>query len=426
MGLSVVAIKAAKGRDKKYKLTDGDGLYLLVTPAGGRYWRMNYRHLGKQKTLSFGVWPDTELAEAREQRDAPGKLLAKSSDPAEHIKLERIAATVAASNSFKAVADEWLYKAEREGRAATTMKKLRWLLNFTNLSIGKRPIASISAHELLLMLRKMEGNGRYETAKALRSTCSQIFRYAIATARAERDVAVDLRGALIAPKTVHRAAITTSREAGGLLCAIEGFEGFPETKAALNLLAHVFVRPGELRFAEWQDFDFDKALWTIPAHKTKMRRPHSIPLSSQALGILRTIRHDVSYSRYLFPSLRSIAKPMSENTINAALRRMGYAQDEMTGHGFRAMAATLLNEMGLWNPDAIERQLAHCDNNTVRRAYTRGEYWDERVRMMQHWSDHLIYLRDGAKVLKGNFDKSETLPAGTAHARVETGSARSR
>lgn len=405
MGLTAVAIKAAKGRDKPYKLTDGDGLFLYVTPNGGRYWRMNYRHLGKQKTLAFGVYPDTGLADAREQRDAARKLLARGEDPAERIKLERIAATVAASNSFKAVADEWLVKVELEDRSAATMKKLRWLLDFINASVGKRPIASISAQELLVMLRKMEGKGKYETAKRLRSTCSQIFRYAIATARAERDVAADLRGALIAPKPVHRAAITSAHEAGGLLRALDAFEGHANTKVALRLLPHVFVRPGELRYAEWADFDFDKALWTIPQHKTKMRRAHTIPLSVQALAILQAIEHDANYSRFLFPSLRSVDRPMSENTINAALRRMGFAQDEMTGHGFRAMAATLLNEMGLWHPDAIERQLAHCDNNAVRRAYTRGEYWEERVRMMQHWSDHLDFLRDGAKVIKVNSRK---------------------
>ncbi|HEX7783264.1 MAG TPA: integrase arm-type DNA-binding domain-containing protein [Sphingobium sp.] len=405
MGLSVVAIKAAKGRDKAYKLADSDGLYLLVKPGGARYWRMNYRYLGKQKTLAFGVWPDTGLAEAREQRDAARKVLARGNDPAEQIKLHRIAATVAASNSFEAVSGEWLVKMEKEGRSAVTMKKLRWLLAFINGAIGKRPIASISAQEILLMLRKMEGKGRYETAKRLRSTCSQIFRYAIATARAERDVAADLRGALIAPKAVHRAAITTPHEAGALLRALETFEGLPNTRAALRLLPHVFVRPGELRFAEWADFNIDKALWTIPPHKTKMRRAHVIPLSSQALAIIASIEHDADYSRYLFPSLRSVDRPMSENTINAALRRLGYAQDEMTGHGFRAMAATLLNEMGMWHADAIERQLAHADNNAVRRAYTRGEYWDERVRMMQHWSDHLDFLRGGAKVIDGQFPK---------------------
>jgi len=407
MALTAAAIRNAKGREKPYKLTDSDGLFLYVTPNGGRYWRMNYRHMTKQKTLAFGVYPDTGLADAREQRDAARKVLAKGDDPAEKIRLDKLAATVAASNSFKAVADEWLDKAEREGRSTVTMKKLRWLLAFINASIGKRPIASISAQELLAMLRKMESKGKYETAKRLRSTCSQIFRYAIATARAERDVAADLRGALIVAQPVHRAAITSADNAGGLLRAIEAFEGFANTKAALQLLPHVFVRPGELRHAEWADFDLDKALWTIPAHKTKMRRAHTIPLSRQALAILETIEHDADYSRYLFPSLRSVERPMSENTINAALRRMGFAQDEMTGHGFRAMAATLLNEMGLWHPDAIERQLAHCDNNAVRRAYTRGEYWGERVRMMQHWSDHLDFLRGGAKVITGKFRKAE-------------------
>jgi integrase len=407
MALSVVAIKAAKARAKPYKLADSDGLYLLVTPSGARYWRMNYRHLGKQKTLAFGVWPDTGLADAREQRDAARKLLARGDDPAEKIKLERIAATVATSNGFSAVADEWLLKVKKEGRSAATMKKLHWLLDFINASIGKRPIASISAQELLIMLRKMEGKGRYETAKRLRSTCSQIFRYAIATARAERDVAADLRGALIVAKPTHRAAVTTPKAAGELLRAIEGFEGHANTLAALRLLPHVFVRPGELRFAEWSDIDVERAIWTIPPHKTKMQRAHAIPLSRQALAILETIEHDADYSSYLFPSLRSVDRPMSENTINAALRRLGYAQDEMTGHGFRAMAATLLNEMGLWHSDAIERQLAHCDNNAVRRAYARGEYWDERVRMMQHWSDHLDFLHGGAKVLRGKFGKAK-------------------
>ncbi len=404
-GLSVTAIKAAKGQDKPYKLTDGDGLFLLVTPNGSRYWRMNYRYLGKQKTLAFGVWPEVGLADAREKRDAARKVLARGDDPSETIRLENLSASIAAANSFKAVADEWLVKMEREGRSPVTIKKLRWLLDFINASIGRRPIASISAQELLVMLRKMEAKGRYETAKRLRSTCSQIFRYAIATARAERDIAADLRGALIAPQPVHRAAITDVVGAGALLRAIDAFEGHPNTKIALQLLPHVFVRPGELRFAEWADFDLDKGIWTIPPYKTKMRKVHSIPLSSQVIEIVGRIEHDASYSRYLFPSLRSVDRPMSENTINAALRRMGYAQDEMTGHGFRAMAATLLNEMGLWHADAIERQLAHSDNNAVRRAYARGEYWDERVKMMRYWSDYLDGLRSGGKLVQGKFGK---------------------
>lgn len=406
IALSVFAIKAAEIRDKQYKLSDTEGLYLLVTPKGGKCWRMNYRHMGKQRTLSFGVFPDTGLAEARAQRDAARKLLAKGEDPAERAKIDRISAEAASLNTFEVVAGEWLSKAEKEGRSPATMKKLHWLLNFINAAIGSRPVASITAQELLTMLRKMEEKGRYETAKRLRSTCSQIFRYAIATARVDRDIAADLRGALIVPKPVHRAAVTTSVEAGDLLRAIEAFEGSTNVKNAPRLLPHVFVRPGELRFAEWSDFDLSASVWTIPPQKTKMRRPHGVPLSNQAIAILRAIERDRGWSPYVFPSRSSPKKPISENTINAALRRMGYAQDKMTGHGFRAMAATLLNEMGLWHPDAIERQLAHCDSNAVRRAYTRGEYWDERVRMMQHWSDHLDFLQRGAKVLKGQFSSA--------------------
>lgn len=406
MSLSVAAIKGAKGRGKAYKLTDRDGLYLLVNPNGGRYWRMNYRYLKKQKTLSFGSWPEVSLVDARERTDAARKLLATGQDPGERVKLDRIEASIAAANTFAAIADEWLIKSEREGFSEVTLKKKRWLIDFMNGELGKRPITAITAQELLLVLRKMEAKGCYETAKRLRSTSGQIFRYAIATARAERDVTADLRGALITPKPVYRAAITNPVQVGALLRAIDGFEGIGPTKAALQILPHLFVRPGELRHAEWSEFDIEKAIWTIPAGKTKMRRPHSVPLSRQVLAILSTIGHDRSFSRFLFPSLRSVDRPMSENTINAALRRMGFAQDEMTGHGFRAMAATLLNEMGCWNPDAIERQLAHCEGNAVRRAYTRGEYWDERVRMMQHWSDHLDFLRNGAKVLRTVFPEA--------------------
>ncbi len=285
MALTVTEIKNAKPRSKPYKLTDYNGLHLLVQVKGRRYRRMNYRHFGKQKTLAFGTWPDVTLADAREKCRAARKLLTKGIDPSDQIKLEKIAASVAAANTFRAIADEWLSKTERDGRSAVTLKKNRWLLNFANQSIGNRPITEITAHELLIVLRKV----------------------------------------------------------------------------------------------------------------------HSIPLSIQAIEILVQIEHDAALSPYLFPSLRSVDRPMSENTINAALRRMGYAKDEMTGHGFRAMAATLLNEMGIWNADAIERQLAHSDKDSVRSAYTRGEYWEERVRMMQHWSDYLDELRVGAKILTGSF-----------------------
>jgi integrase len=403
MGLTALAIKAAKGRDKQYKLTDSGGLHLLVLRSGQRYWRMNYRYLGRYKTLAFGVWPDVDLADARAKRDEARKLLANGRDPSEQNKLDKIAASVAAANTFKAVAEERYVKAEKEGLALATLNKIRWLLDFAYPSLGNRPIAEILPHELLLVLRKFEAKGRHESAKRLRSTCGQVFRYAIATARANRDISADLRGALASVKVTHRAAITRPVEVGSLLRVIDGYEGSPATLAALKLLPHVFVRPGELRHAEWNEFDLEDAVWTIPAVKMKMRRGRRVPLSRQALAIISGIETDTRLSPFLFPSLRSAKRPMSENTINAALRRLGYAQDEMTAHGFRAMASTLLNEMGKWNPDAIERQLAHADGNKVRRAYTRGEYWDERVRMMQHWSDYLDQLRDGATIVQATF-----------------------
>ena len=405
-GLTANAVKHAKPRSKPYKLSDRDGLYLLVTPTGIRYWRMNYRFAGQQRTLSFGRWPEILLGEAREMLLDARRSLGKGLDPLEQAKLEKIAKSIAASNSFQAVAEEWLEKIEKEGLAAITLKKARWLLAQTYPALGKRPISEITAHELLLVLKKVEGTKRYDTANRIRSTCSQVFRYAIATARANRDICADLRGALVTPRTNHRAAITTPTEASGLLRAIEDYDGHQLTQIALRLLPHLFVRPGELRWAEWREFDFDKRVWTIPDHKMKMRRPHAVPLSRQALSIIEEIEHDASYSDFLFPSLRSVDRPMSDNTINAALRRLGFSKDQMTGHGFRAMAATLLNEMGTWNPDAIERQLAHADGNSIRRAYARGQYWDERVRMMQHWSDYLDQLREGATILRPKFGHS--------------------
>jgi integrase len=367
---------------------------------------MNYRFGGQQRTLSFGRWPEILLGDARELLLEARRKLAKGLDPLEQAKLDKIAKSIAATNTFQAVAEEWLEKIEKEGLAAITLKKARWLLAQTYPALDKRPISEITAHELLLVLKKVEASKRYDTANRIRSTCIQVFRYAIATARAERDICSDLRGALITPRTTHRAAITTPTEAGGLLRAVEDYDGNDLTRIALRLLPHLFVRPGELRWAEWSEFDFDKAVWTIPDHKMKMRRPHAVPLSRQALAIIGEIEHDASYSAFLFPSLRALDRPMSDNTINAALRRLGFSKDQMTGHGFRAMAATLLNEMGIWNPDAIERQLAHADGNSIRRAYARGQYWEERVRMMQHWSDYIDQLRDGATILRPKFGHS--------------------
>lgn len=405
MPLSAAAVQHAKGREKPYKLTDSAGLYLLVNTDGRRYWRFNYRFGGKQKTLAFGVFPDVGLADAREKRDAARKLIAAGEDPAARRKEEEREARIRESETLRAISNEWIERLEKQGRSKSTLKKMRWLLDFAIPTLGDRPIAAITAPELLDVLRQVEARGRYETAVRLRSTFGTIFRYAIATGRAQRDVAFDLRGALITPKTTHRAAIIEPKAVGALLRAIEDHDGQPVVRHALRLAPHVFTRPGELRLAEWREFDFEEKVWTIPAEKTKMRRPHRVPLSRQALSILEELRVVSGKGVPLFPSVRSASRPISDNTLNAALRRLGYDKTQMTAHGFRAMASTLLNEMGKWHPDAIERQLGHIESNDVRRAYARGEHWVERVKMMQDWSDYLDALRTGGKVIRGRFGR---------------------
>lgn len=394
MALSSIAVAKAKPREKQYKLSDGRGLYLLVTPQGGRYWRLNYRFDGKSRTMALGVFPDVGLAEARAKRDNARAVLADGIDPT--VKRKEVAVQLAfdATTSFKAVAEEWLSKREREGLAQITLDKAKWLLDFAYPALGDRKIGEISTPELLGVLRTVEARGRYETARRLRGVCGRVFRYAIATGRAQHDIAVGLRDALTTPKVRHLAAITNTQEVGPLLRAIDGYEGHKITHAALRLAPHVFVRPGELRHAEWPEIDFTAAIWSIPPDKMKMRRPHKVPLSRQSLKILSELKEITGIYRYVFPGFQSFKRPMSENALNGALRRLGYSGDEMTSHGFRAMASTLLNEMGNWHPDAIERQLAHVSGDGVRRVYARGEYWEERIRMMQAWSDYLDQLRD--------------------------------
>lgn len=400
MPLTDRAVHNAKGGPKPYKLADGGGLYLLVKPDGARYWRMDFRFAAKRGTLAFGVYPDTSLADAREKRAAARKQIASGIDPAARRKLDKVAAAMGAENTFRVVAEELLAKLGREGRSEATLGKIRWLLGFAYPAIGNRPIAQVTAPELLVALRGVEARGRFESARRLRSTCGQVFRYAIATGRAERDPSVDLRGALVTPTVKHRPAIIEPKAIGALMRAIDGFEGQPTTKAALQLAALTFVRPGEVRQAEWREFDLDATEWRIPSEKMKMRRPHRVPLSRQAIAILRQLQEITGNGRFVFPSVRSVQRPMSENTLNAALRRLGYGKDEVTTHGFRSMAAVRLNEMGQWNPDAIERQLAHQEADDVRRAYTHAaEYWDERRNMMQAWADYLDSLKAPATVV---------------------------
>ena len=397
--LNDTRVRTVKACERPIKLSDSGGLYLLIQPHGSKLWRLAYRFGGKQKTLAIGVNPTITLKQAREKRDEAKRLLAANMDPSTERRLEKLGAST--SNTFRVVAKELLMKLEREGRAEATLVKQRWLLHFAYPAIGDRPVAEITAPEVLSVLRKVEARGRYETARRLRSTCGMVFRYAIATGRAERDPSVDLRGALTAPKVIHRSAIVDPADMGALLRAIEDYEGLPLTKAALKLAPLVFVRPGELRKAEWAEFDLEHAEWRIPAAKMKMRRLHRVPLSKQALAIIHDLGALSGGGRWLFPSVRSTSRSMSENTLNAALRRLGYSKDQMTAHGFKGMASTRLNEMGRWNPDAIERQLAHQESNDVRRAYMHAaEYWPERVKMMQTWADYLDELRDAGKAVR--------------------------
>ncbi len=396
--LNDTRVRTTKPCQRPIKLSDSGGLYLLITPQGSKLWRLAYRFRGKQKTLAIGAYPTFTLKAARDKREEAKRLLANGVDPSTERRLaKQITST---ENTFKAVAEEVLAKLEKEGRADVTLTKKRWLLDFAYPAFGHRPIGEITAPEILSVLRRVEARGRYETARRLRSTCGTIFRYAIATGRAERDPSADLRGALTSPKVNHRSAIVDPVGIGALLRAIDGYDGLPMTKAALRLAPLVFVRPGELRHVEWLEFDLAAAEWRIPSAKMKMRRPHRVPLSRQALDVLRDLQPMSGGGHFLFPSVRSTVRPMSENTLNAALRRLGYGTDEMTAHGFRAMASTRLNEMSGWNPDAIERQLAHQEQDDVRRAYVHAaEYWPERVKMMQAWADYLDELRERGKVL---------------------------
>jgi integrase len=368
-------------------------LQLWVTPDGAKRWRLAYRFAGNQKTLALGVYPATGLRNAREARDAAKRLLNEGIDPGQHRRAENTKRAAASTNTFDAIAAELLDKKRRERKADRTITKFEWFMSLARPGIGSRPIADISAPEILAVLRQIEARGRQETARKLRGAIGQVFRFAVATGRAQRDPTGALKGALTAPVVNHRAAIIEPKAFGGLLRAIASYEGAPETRAALELLALTFVRPGELRSAEWADFDVAAGIWAIPAAKMKMNRPHRVPLAPQAIAILRDLQSLTGQGKFVFPSVRSAARCMSENTINAALRRLGFTKDEMTGHGFRSAACSMLNESGLWNADAIERQLAHVDNDSVRRAYARADFWKERVRMMKWWADRCEKMR---------------------------------
>ncbi len=399
MALTDTAIRTAKAGETDRKLADEKGLYLLVTTTGSKLWRLKYRVDGKEKKLALGAYPEVSLKDVRTARDAARKVAQSGGDPALAKREGRIAKRIASANTFGAIAEEYIAKLEAEQKADVTIGKTRWLLSKLAPSLGTRPVAEITPHELLAVLRVSEKAGQRETARRLRSFASRVFRYAVATARASADPAQPLAGALVSPVAKHHAAITDAVAFGALLRSIEAYGGQPVTKLALRFSAHVFQRPGEIRQAEWSEIDFDSAVWTIPAARMKQRQPHRVPLSQQALGILREAQALSGDGRFVFPKLGSPLKPMCENAINGALRRMGYGADTMTAHGFRSTASSLLNESGKWNPDAIERSLAHADANQVRAAYHRGVYWPERVEMAQWWSDRLDVLREGGTIV---------------------------
>ena len=394
MMLTNTVIRAAKPKEKPYKLTDGRGLYLLVNTSGSRWWRFKYYFQGREKLLSLGVYPDISLKDARERCDDARKSVAKQIDPSAQRKAER----ASDANSFRAVAAEWLEMKSKE-IVPKTLQKTRWLLDDLVLpQIGEKPIAKIVASELLTMLKRIEARGKHETCQRAKQLCGQVFRYAIITDRAERDPTQDLRGALVTPKTKHHAAITEPARIGQLLRAMNDYQGHVPTQFALKLAPLFFVRPGELRAAEWTELNLANAEWRIPAHRMKMREEHVVPLARQAIDLLTELQAWTGKGTYLFPSPISNKRPLSENSITAALRRMGYSGQEMTWHGFRSMASTRLNEAG-WHPDLIELQLAHMERNDIRDAYNRATRLPERRKMMQAWADYLESLTVGAEVI---------------------------
>jgi integrase len=399
MALKDAEIRAIRAVDRPVRKADGKGLYIEATPNGSKLWRLKYRHAGKEKRLALGAYPEVSLAEARKRRDTARALIEQGIDPLLERKREKAAAKVSAHDSFERIAEEYIDKIEKEGRAETTVIKARWFLSLLKPAIGTLPVSETDPQMLLAALKRLEARGNYETAKRARSFASRVFRYAVATARANADPASLLQGALISPKAKHYAAILEPAKLGELLRAIDDYSGGPVTRLALRIAPHVFVRPGELRHAEWQEIDLAEAVWRIPKGKMKARRPHALPLSSQVVVLFTELRALTGPRGFAFPALHTSRRPMSENTLNAAFRRMGFDKDEVSAHGLRATASTLLNESGLWNPDAIERALAHGESNAVRGAYHRGQHWDERVRMAQWWSDHLDQLREGAKVI---------------------------
>jgi len=397
--LTDAKLRALKRRANAYRVADTNGLCIEVRSTGSKVWRYRFRHVGKASIITLGEYPAISLAEARVERDKARAQVRCGANPAHVAKAERATRLERAGSTFASVALEFLAKREKEGMGAGSVERARRLIEKDLASIGNLPVAEVSAPILLAALRKMEQRGIVESAHRARGLAGQVFRYAIATGRAERNTAADLIGALERPQTKHFASIILPSKIGELLRAIYNYHGSPVTIAALKLAPLVFVRPGELRCAEWSEVDLDKAVWDIPAEKMKMQQPHLVPLSDQVMAILRDLYPLTGGGKYVFPGVRSVRRPMSENTVNAALRYMGVDSDTMTGHGFRAMARTVLDEELGFPVDHIEHQLAHAVKDANGRAYNRTTHLPARRKMMQAWADYLDGLRIGAKVV---------------------------
>lgn len=399
MSLTDTAIRNAKPSVKPVKMFDGGGLYIEVAPSGGKWWRLKYRFGGKEKRVSLGVYPDVGLKDARDRRDEARKLLANDIDPSVQRKALQAANGDRAANSFEVVAREWFAKFKNKWADSHADKLIGRLERDIFPWIGSKPISDLKAPELLACLRRVEDRGAVETAHRELQCCGQVFRYAVATGRADRDPSSDLRGALGAVKTTHLASITDPKKVGELLRACDAYKGQFVTRCALRLAPLLFVRPGELRKAEWTEFDLERAEWNIPAERMKMDEPHLVPLPLQAVAILRELQPLTGNGLYVFPGARTNGRPMSDNAVLAALRRMGFAKDEMSGHGFRAMARTILDEVLHVRVDYIEHQLAHAVRDPNGRAYNRTAHLTERKAMMQQWADYLDVLKTEAEAL---------------------------
>ncbi len=397
MPLTDVAVRNAKPGKKFLKRYDERGLYLEISPTGGKWWRLKYRFAGKEKRLSLGVYPDVSLKEARDRRDTSRKLLADGIDPSKKRKEMKSAREDRAANSFDVVAREWLAKHSNTWVPNHSDRIIRLFERDIFPWLSGRPIADVTAPELLSVVRRIESRGALETTRRALRICGQIFRYAVATGRCERDPSGDLRGALTPVKGKHFAATTEPKQFAEILRAVEGYEGTLTVRCALRLAPLVFVRPGELRKAEWKDIDLDKAEWRYTVTKTDT--PHIVPLSRQAVEILRELQPLTGSGRFVFPGARSEKRPMSDNAILAAMRRVSIGKEEMSGHGFRAVARTILDEVLGVRPDFIEHQLAHAVRDPNGRAYNRTSHLPERKKMMQQWADYLDRLKTGADVL---------------------------